>query len=91
MGVSADRAEIQRRFIDKFSLTFPLVPDPEKVMIGAFGARAVLGITARRSTFIVDPDGRVAYVWPDVNVEGHADDVTRTLRRLVAEWEDQIQ
>lgn len=91
MGVSADRAEIQRKFIDKFSLTFPLVPDTGKEMIDAFGARAVLGITAKRSTFLVDPEGRVAHVWPDVNVEGHADDVTGTLRRLTAERADQIQ
>lgn len=91
MGVSADRAEIQRKFIDKFSLTYPLVPDTEKLVIDAFGARAVLGITAKRSTFIVDPEGRVAHVWNDVNVEGHADDVTETLRRLIAERADQIQ
>lgn len=91
MGVSADRAEVQRKFVDKFSLTFPLVPDTEKLMIDAFGARAVLGITAKRSTFLVDPDGRIAHVWTDVNVEGHADDVTETLKRLVAERPGQIQ
>lgn len=82
VGVSADRAETQQSFIDAYSLTFPMVPDPDKVVIDAYGARQVLGIVAKRTTFLVDPDGRVAAVWPAVKVEGHADDVTATIRRL---------
>jgi thioredoxin-dependent peroxiredoxin len=82
VGVSADDAELQQSFIDKFSLTFPMVPDPTKKVIDDYGARAVLGIVAKRSTFLIDPDGRVAAVWQAVKVEGHADDVTATIRKL---------
>ncbi len=82
MGVSADKPEIQRRFIDKFGLTFPLVPDPDKTIIDAYGAREVLGVTAKRRTFLVGPDGRVAHVWPKVKVEGHADDVVSVIESL---------
>ena len=82
MGVSADKAEIQRRFIDKFGLTFPLVPDPDKTVIDAYGAREVLGVTAKRRTFLVGPDGRIAHVWPKVKVEGHADDVVSVIESL---------
>ncbi len=82
VGVSADRPEIQRRFIDKYGLTFPMVPDPEKVVIDAFGAREVLGLSAKRKTFLIGPDGRIAHVWPKVKVEGHADDVVATIRSL---------
>ena len=84
VGVSADGSETQQSFIDKFDLTFPMVPDTSKQVIDAYGARAVLGIVAKRSTFLVDPDGRVAAVWPSVKVEGHADDVTATIRGLSA-------
>jgi peroxiredoxin Q/BCP len=83
VGVSADSAETQRKFIDKFSLTFPMVPDTEKRIIASYGAREVLGITAKRSTFLVGPDGRVAALWPKVKVEGHADDVVATLRSAI--------
>ena len=83
VGVSADNADTQQLFIDKFSLTFPMVPDTSKKVIDAYGARAVLGIVATRSTFLVGPDGTVAAVWPSVNVEGHADDVIATIRRLL--------
>ena len=82
VGVSADNSETQQSFIDKFSLTFPMVPDPTKKVIDDYGVRAVLGIVAKRSTFLIDPNGKVAAVWPAVKVEGHADDVTATVRRL---------
>ncbi len=82
VGVSADSAEAQQPFIDAFSLTFPMIPDPTKKIIDDYGARAVLGIVAKRSTFLIDPDGTVAAVWPAVDIQGHADDVTATIRRL---------
>ena len=82
VGVSADKPEIQQRFIDKFELTFPMISDTGKSIIDAYGARAVLGVTATRSTFLVDPAGLVSHVWPKVKVEGHADDVVATVRTL---------
>ena len=39
-------------------------------------------MTAKRSTFLVAPNGRIAWAWPKVRVEGHADDVVATLRDL---------
>jgi len=85
VGISADKPEIQRRFIAKFGLTFPLVPDPGKAIIDAYGAREVVGITAKRKTFIVGPDGRIAHIWPKVKVDGHAEDVVGVIRTLEGE------
>jgi peroxiredoxin Q/BCP len=82
VGVSADSQPTQQKFIDKFSLTFPMVSDTSKEIIASYGAREVLGITAKRSTFLIGPDGKIAHVWPRVKVEGHADDVVATIREL---------
>lgn len=82
MGVSADKPEIQQRFIDKFQLMIPLISDTDKSIIDAYGAREVLGVTAKRKTFLIGPDGRVVHVWPKVKLEGHADDVVATIRAL---------
>lgn len=82
VGVSADKPEIQQRFIDKFGLTFPMISDAGKSIIDSFGARQVLGVTATRSTFLIGPDGKVARVWPKVKVDGHADDVVSAIRAL---------
>jgi peroxiredoxin Q/BCP len=73
---------VQKRFIDAYSLEFPLVPDPGKHIIDTYGAREVLGVVAKRRTFLVGPDGRIAHVWNAVDVEGHADDVLATIRKL---------
>ncbi len=82
VGVSADKPEIQQRFIDTFELTFPMISDTAKTIIDSYGARAVLGVTPRRTTFLVGPDGRIAHVWPKVKLEGHAGDVVQTIARL---------
>lgn len=85
VGVSADKPEIQQRFIDKFDLTFPMIADSSKTIIDAYGAREVLGMTAKRSTFLIGPDGRIARVWTRVSVEGHADDVVAAIRELAGD------
>jgi peroxiredoxin Q/BCP len=82
VGVSADSVEVQRKFIERFSLTFPMISDVSKEVISAWGAREILGIVAKRSTFLIGPDGKIAHVWPRVSVEGHADDVVATIRSI---------
>lgn len=82
VGVSADKPETQQKFIDKFGLTFPMIPDTSKQVIDAYGARAVLGVAATRSTFLIDPQGVVAATWPKVKVAGHADEVLATIEQL---------
>lgn len=59
-----------------------MIPDVDKDIIDAYGAREVLGVTAKRKTFLIDPGGRIAHVWPKVKVDGHADDVIATIRQL---------
>lgn len=71
VGISADRPVVQRLFIDKFDLTIPMIPDTSKEIIHAYGAAEVLGVTAKRTTFLIDPEGRIAHVWSRVTVEGH--------------------
>jgi peroxiredoxin Q/BCP len=80
-GVSADGAASHRKFKAKCAIDVPLLADPEKQAIQAFGAwqeksmygRKMMGIV--RSTFLLDGEGKVRKVWPKVKVEGHAEDV----------------
>lgn len=80
MGVSADTAETQRRFIEKYGLEFPMIPDTQTRVIDAYGAREVLGITAKRRTFLIGPDRSILRVWAAVKVEGHAEEVLAAAR-----------
>jgi len=73
---------VQRRFVEAYGLEFPLVPDPDKHIIDAYGAREVVGLTAKRRTFVVGPDGRIACVWRAVKVEGHAEEVLSAIKMM---------
>ena len=84
VGVSADKPEVQQRFIDKFELTFPMISDTSKEIINAYDAAKVLGVTAERKTYLIDPDGKIAHVWPKVKVDGHAEDVLGEIEKAVA-------
>ena len=90
LGVSADDAASHRAFDDKFSLGFPLLVDPDKALMEAYGVwgekqaygRTFVGV--HRKTFLIAPDGTIARVWPKVKVAGHADEVREAIRELSA-------
>lgn len=58
-GISPQPPESHRQFRDSLSLPFPLLSDPEKEVIGAFGVKGPLGLTVRRATFLIGPDRRI--------------------------------
>ena len=88
LGISADSLGAQERFRDKHKLSVPLISDERHQMLEAYGAwgeksmygRTFLGI--RRTTVLIGADGRVARVWRNVKVDGHADEVLATARAL---------
>jgi peroxiredoxin Q/BCP len=85
-GISPDGAGSHAAFRAKFGLGFPLLSDDDHAVAGAYGAwrekvnygRTSMGIV--RSSFLVDPDGRVATAWPQVKADGHAEAVLNALR-----------
>ena len=87
-GVSVDSPESHRKFIDKYKLPFPLLSDPEKKIVNAYGVwveKSMYGrkyMGAERSTFIIDPDGRIAAIFRKVKPEQHVDLVSEALKKL---------
>ena len=88
LGVSADDVESHKRFAEKYGLNFPLLADPERQAILAYGAWGKKNLYGKeyegvlRQTFLIDPEGRIAKVWKKVSPEGHAEEVAEALRRL---------
>ncbi|HEY6325108.1 MAG TPA: peroxiredoxin [Candidatus Cybelea sp.] len=72
VGVSRDSVESHQRFKKKFAIPFALLADTDSKLYKA------LGVTAR-TTFLIDADGRIAKIWPKVNVDEHAEDVLASL------------
>jgi thioredoxin-dependent peroxiredoxin len=88
LGVSADDVKSHGKFHGKFGLNFPLLADPDKTMImayGAWGKKSMYGKEYEgimRYTYLIDPQGKVAHVWPKVNTEVHALEVAEVLGEL---------
>jgi peroxiredoxin Q/BCP len=84
-GVSPDGADSHQRFRTKYGLPFTLLSDEDHDVSTRYGAWALktnygktyMGIV--RSSFLIDPDGRIAKVWPRVKADGHAAEVKTAL------------
>jgi len=77
LGISPDKPEKLAKFRDAEGLTFPLLSDPEKKVLtawGAFGEKKMYGKTVQgviRSTFVVDEKGNIAVAQYNVKATGH--------------------
>ena len=88
LGISADSLKAQESFRDKHKLAVPLISDERHEMLEAYGAwgekslygRKFLGII--RTTVVIDAAGRIAKVWRNVRVDGHAEEVLALARTL---------
>ena len=90
LGVSCDDPASHQRFAEKFTLTFPLLSDPEATVCKAYGVwkqKSMYGRTywgIERTTFVIDEQGRLATIFPKVSVEGHTPAVLEALREVPA-------
>jgi len=88
LGVSADSLKAQEAFRNQHQLGIPLISDERHEMLEAYGAwgekslygRTFMGIF--RMTVLIDADGRIARVWRNVRVDGHAEEVLAAARAL---------
>jgi thioredoxin-dependent peroxiredoxin len=62
VGVSFDSAESHQRFIEKYTLNFPLLADTDGKIADAYGVRATGKNVARRVSFLIGLDGKIAHV-----------------------------
>jgi len=86
IGVSPDDVPSHGRFRTKFQLPFPLLADPDHrvaELYGVWGEKSMYGRTffgILRTTFVIDPGGRVRQVFERVKPKGHAARVLEALR-----------
>jgi len=88
LGVSPDSPKSHTKFKEKFKLPYTLIADEDHAIAEAYGAwgektnfgRKYMGVL--RTTYIIDPDGRVAKVFEKVKPENHAEEVAEALNVL---------
>jgi len=84
LGISLDSLESQRAFKRKHHLPFELLSDSDKKIARSYGSLGMLGLYASRKTFLIDPEGRIARVFDDVDVSHHDSQVLKALEELKA-------
>lgn len=88
LGVSPDSMASHQKFIAKQKLDLTLLSDVSNEVAGAYGVwqlkkfcgKEYMGIV--RSTFLIDPSGKIAHIWSNVKVAGHAQEVKNVLESL---------
>ncbi len=90
IGVSPDSVEDVKRFADKFDLDFTLLADADHAVAERYGTwveKSMYGkkyMGVQRATFIIDPDGTIAKVFPKVSPKTHDDVVLQALSETTA-------
>lgn len=81
IGVSTDGEKSHQKFISKYNLPYTLIADTEKDVVQKYGVWAEKSMYGKkymginRTTFLIDPDGKIAKIFDKVDVENHADEV----------------
>jgi peroxiredoxin Q/BCP len=87
LGVSVDTVKAHAKFVEKYELPFTLLSDVDKQVVKAYGVwgkkkfmgREYLGIT--RTSFLIDPQGKIAKVYENVKPQTHAEEVLDDIHR----------
>ncbi|MBL8205823.1 MAG: thioredoxin-dependent thiol peroxidase [Blastocatellia bacterium] len=88
LGVSPDGQASHQKFIEKYSLPFTLLSDPDHTVLekyGAWGEKNMYGKKVQgvlRSTFIIDEQGRIAHIFRKVKTDTHSADVLKVIDGL---------
>jgi peroxiredoxin Q/BCP len=88
LGISPDSTNSHEKFCKKYDLAITLLSDPTHETIEnysvwklkQFRGKKYMGVV--RSTFLIDPNGNIAFIWPKVSVKGHAEEVKEKIASL---------
>ncbi|MBM3211602.1 peroxiredoxin [Candidatus Poribacteria bacterium] len=82
LGVSVDDIETQKKFKSRYNLPFELLDDSNKKVSAAYDVLGITGLTAQRKTFIINPEGKIAYIFDKVKASEHDAEVKKVLAGL---------
>jgi peroxiredoxin Q/BCP len=89
IGISPDSPKSHAKFIERKKLEVTLLSDVEKTILkqyGVWGKVTLRGnefIGVIRTTFLIDPEGKIIHIWPKVNAKGHAEEVKEKLTEIL--------
>ena len=81
-AASVDDAETNRKFAESLSLNYPILSDPDKSVSTAYGVLNDSGKFARRWTFYIDKEGKIAKIDKEVKAKTSGPDMVKHLKEL---------
>jgi peroxiredoxin Q/BCP len=82
VGASADTTELNQKFIEKEKLPYALLCDTEMKLIKQLGIKSAKGNVPQRLTFVIDGEGTIKKIYPQVNVKEHPKQVVEYVKTL---------
>jgi thioredoxin-dependent peroxiredoxin len=89
LGVSVDSVESHKKFAEKYNLPFTLLADEKKEVVGKYGVWGWNKFMGReyegtlRTSFLIDPEGKIARIYENVKPEVHAEEVLDYFKNLI--------
>ncbi|MDO8603833.1 MAG: thioredoxin-dependent thiol peroxidase [bacterium] len=90
VGISPDDEDSHRKFAEHHELQFPLWADTKRELLtalGVWGEQSFMGkkyMGVSRTTFLIDPKGKVVHIWKKVKPEGHGEEVLDFVTLLIS-------
>ena len=82
VGVSFDSPESHQKFISKYNLNFPLLADTDGKIADAYGVRIPDRAMAKRVSFLIGRDGKIAHITNTMNAETHLTEMKEAVEKL---------
>jgi len=84
LGVSLDSVESHKKFHDEHNLGFDILSDPGGEMVSLYGVGLVAGVTryAKRTTFLIDPQGEIVKTYENVDPTKDAGNILKDLENV---------
>ena len=84
IGVSLDSQESHKKFSEKHNLPFSLLSDNQKEVAKQYGVLGFGSMLTKRVTFIIDKKGKIARIFPKVNIKKHSKEVLELINKINA-------
>jgi len=92
VGISVDDVESHKEFSEKFKIPFTLLADSDHTTATAYGVLKDYKLMklASRQSFLVDPDGKIAKHYADVDPDNHTEEVLADIKTLSEVWQSTL-
>jgi peroxiredoxin Q/BCP len=86
VGISVDDVESHKEFSDKYKLPFTILADEDSSIAKDYGVLRDYKLIklASRQSFLIDPDGKIAKHYPDVDPDTHTDEVLADIKAFMS-------